>query len=280
MSSTEKNSTVYPPGSSLLFFSDAHLGAFSDDRNRQLERELVELMEYCEEQEIRPVILGDLFDYWMEFDSRPPPLAENLLTWFRNYHRRSGNQTLFVTGNHDNWSFGYLDSLGFDVEHEYRILRAGNKRILVLHGDGLADPAMNLPRPALHRLLRNSYFIWMYQRVFPPPLGWHLMKKFSKTSKQRNRTHFNSATVSNLDTWAHSRITEDPELDAVVYGHHHKPVHAALSGKNALNCGSFARFKTAALYTNGKFELVTWMRKRRKLQTFTQKLPERNGETI
>jgi len=265
--SIEKNSTPIEPGTTLLFLADVHLGAGTDSQTRDLEQMVIDLIRYCEDHKIVPVILGDLFDYWMEYPSGPPPLGEKLLRHFRDYHKRTGNHTLFVTGNHDNWTFGYLEQLGFDVEPEYRVLLCDDENILVLHGDGLQDRNMKIPRPFMHRLLRNSYFITIYQKLLSPQSGWKLMRWFSNTSR-KHPDHPKCRHKRNLlDNWAEQKVTNDPDITAVVYGHHHQPRLWQQDGKACLNCGSLSTHKTVGLYTNKTYQLVTWVADRRILET-------------
>lgn len=266
MSSIEKNSTS--PASyyhSCLFLSDVHLGGFSGEANRKLEQDVIRLVAWCENNKLPIIILGDFFDYWMEYPDRVPPVGQKLLEHFRNYHRKNNLSTLYVTGNHDNWTSGYLESFGFDIEHEYRIIATPAGNTLVFHGDGFRDPAMNFPRPLLHRLLRNSYFVSIYQTLLPPRLGWKLMKMYSKTGKKESDHPESLKMRAHLNTWARDRVRSEPELQAVIFGHHHHPFIENVDGKTSMNCGSFALERTAGLYTNENFQIVIWDGNKNKL---------------
>lgn len=259
LSSTEKNSTPVLPTRSLLFLSDVHLGAYTEAKNRILEEHLIHLVDYCQEHRLEIVILGDFFDYWMEYPGgRVPPLGEKILRHFQQYHARTGSHTLFVTGNHDNWTNGYLSGLGFDVENEYRIIQEADISIMALHGDGLNDPEMGLPRPFMHRFLRNSYFISLYQKLLPPRLGWIGMRIFSGTSRKSGERNKNSHKRTTLDAWARNRVLTDDRMQAIVYGHHHRPVLWSQQNQTCMNCGSFGNDFSLGLYANKTFEIVTW----------------------
>ncbi len=259
MSSTERNSISILPSRSLLFLSDVHLGGWSADKNRILEEQLIRLVDFCRENALEIVILGDFFDYWMEYPAgKVPPLGDRILEHFHRYHIRTGSHTLFVTGNHDNWTNGYLVDLGFDLEHEYRIIQDAETSIMVLHGDGLRDPAMGLPRPRMHRILRNAYFIKMYQTLLPPRLGWFGMRLFSRLSRTTGDAAPHSDGRAMLDEWAISKVLADDRIQAVVYGHHHRPVLWKQQGLTCMNCGSFGSDYSLGLYANKAFETVTW----------------------
>ncbi len=259
LSSTEKNSTPVLPARSILFLSDVHLGAWPDEKNRDMENHLILLIDYCEQHELEIVILGDFFDFWMEYPGNTvPPLGQKVLRRFHDFHKQTNSHTLYVTGNHDNWTNGYLRNLGFDLEHEYRIVEESTVSMMVLHGDGLKDPEMQLPRPAMHRFLRNSYFIRMYQKILPPRFGWMGMQLFSRSSRKSGKRNRNSDRRAILDTWARNRVMSDDRVQAIVYGHHHKPVLWKQNGLTCMNCGCFGTDYSLGLYANSTFELVTW----------------------
>ncbi len=264
--STEKNKNRQS-ADGHIFISDVHLGAFDDQHNERLEEELMRLVSYCEENGLRITLLGDFFDYWMEYGDEPPPVGKKILQHFREFHERTGSHTLFVTGNHDNWTNGYLPSLGFDMEHEYRIIQVGARSCMVLHGDGLTAPEMKLPRPLVHRFLRNSYFTLIYRAILPRRLGWHLMKTFSGMSRWKQNPERMTENRNKLDRWAANRVTSDPDIHAIIYGHHHSARLEKHNGNISMNCGFFGRDRIAGLHTNGKFKLVKWEADTYDLQT-------------
>jgi UDP-2,3-diacylglucosamine pyrophosphatase LpxH len=246
------------PDMPTLFLSDVHLGAFSDSDNRKIESDLIRLIHYCETKQLRMVILGDFFDFWMEYSGKPPPLGQAVLRRFRDYHSKTGSHTLYITGNHDNWTDEYLRKVGFDVEHEYRILRSNDTSIMVMHGDGLQDPGMKLPRPAMHRFLRNPYFVSLYQAILPSTPGWSIMQMFSGMNRKMEDSAKSRRQRELLDAWARTRVRDDDSIQAIIYGHHHHPVLWQKRGKTCMNCGFFGRDRTAGLYTNNNFKIVIW----------------------
>lgn len=258
MSYTEKNRTEVTTDSSFLFLADVHLGAFTDKENTRIEKDLIALIDFCEEQQITPVILGDFFDYWMEYADQPPPLGEQVLARFKRFHQSTNSHTLYITGNHDNWTGNYLTSLGFDVEGEYRVIETSGMTIMVMHGDGLSDPALHFPRPAMHRFLRNSYFVQIYQALLPPRLGWYCMKKFSGSSKVTSRSAKDKNNEDRLNAWAQHYVLQNDAIQAVIYGHHHKKYLWQQNGATCMNPGSFGTERSVGLYTNKKFQIVTW----------------------
>lgn len=246
-----------------LFLSDAHLGGFSKEKNRKIEEDLIELVDYCLEQQIQIAVLGDLFDYWMEYPGSIPALGKKLLDRFEEYNSRMG-RTIYITGNHDNWTRDHFEKRGFEVTGEQKMLSLGGKKIMLLHGDGLRHKRFNLPRPAIHRLLRNPKFIRLYQKLLPPRAGLTLMKYFSRLNRMLEK---NRNKQEKLNKWAKTEL-EKTDTDVIICGHDHIPRVKKFDFGTFLNLGNFCHNRTVALYNNGSFCLVLWDEEKQNLRPF------------
>ncbi|AXJ01528.1 UDP-2,3-diacylglucosamine hydrolase [Cyclonatronum proteinivorum] len=249
---------VTPCAGDYVFVSDVHLGGFEVAENERIERNMLELLRHVEENKLRLVIAGDLFDYWMDYRNQWPRIFDRVLEAFQGFHERTQTSTLFITGNHDNWTGPKLPEIGFELEHEYRILEIEQRKVLVMHGDGLSDPDMKLPRPAFHRFLRNPYFIKLYQFFFPPAAGIELMRQFSKKSKLRDYMLRPDNKPRMLDVWATEFLKADNKADVLLCGHHHNAIHLKVGTREYLNLGNFGFGETLALHTKEGFALVKW----------------------
>lgn len=247
----------------LLFISDVHLGGFSRSENKLIEKRLIRFIDFCENNDYKIHILGDLFDYWMEYPNYKPGVGENLLERFHAYNYRTG-PTLYITGNHDNWTNGYFKTLGFEVERNHRFLQVNGKKVMLLHGDGLENPTFDLQRPLFHRLLRDSRFIKLYQTVLPPAAGIKVMKNFSRLARAREV----SETEKNLNNWAQNEL-ERRETDLIICGHDHTPRMLRFSFGTFINLGTFYEHQTVATYNNREFSLVVWDDATGNLKPFT-----------
>lgn len=234
-----------------LFLSDVHIGAFEAETDRQIQRDLIALVNYCETRNFTIHILGDLFDYWMEYPSWNPPLGKPILLRLQKYMERNGPIN-YITGNHDNWTKGYFENLGFTVNSEFFDLSLGGNRFFLQHGDGLKDPAYRLPRPILHRVLRNKMFVKMYQMILPPSLGMKAMQMFSNLSKQRAY-----CAPGVLNDWAKEFLTTT-DFDYAICGHDHQPRVLDFEDGRYINLGTFFQHRTVGLYTNNDLQLVVW----------------------
>ena len=227
-----------------IFLSDVHLGAFSAKTNKQIEEDLLALIEYCKQRHIELHILGDLFDYWMEFPEKGfvPQLGKN----------ETVSPALFVTGNHDNWTFGHFKERGFDLEENFRLKEINGKRFLLMHGDGVAAAKIDFPRAAFHQLLRHSNFVNAYQKVLPPATGLALMKKFSSLTRRRDNHN-----PEPLNRQA-KKIFSRHRLDYIITGHDHVPRVETFPQGRYINCGPFFNKRTLVLHTKDDTQLVTW----------------------
>lgn len=241
------------PTAPLLFLSDAHLGGFSEEKNEELEQQLIHLIDYCQAHGIKIFVLGDLFDYWMEYPGYVPDLGKNLNKRFEQYNDELG-PTLYITGNHDNWTRSYFEDIGFWIESEYRKLVIGDQKLLLVHGDGILDESGHLKRPPMHRLLRNETFVSYYQKLLPPKAGLWTMKWFSRLNRLFGSLR---ADPVPLNAWGEDTL-EGTDIDIIICGHDHFPRKKEFNFGTFLNLGTFYKHRTMALYNNRGFNLVVW----------------------
>ncbi len=238
---------------SHVFISDVHLGAFRGEAKKSVESDLIALIRYCTEHRVRLSILGDLFDYWMEFPDQQyvPDTGAEVLDVFEEYNRRV-QPALYITGNHDNWTFGHFEERGFDVEPGFRILNIDDQKVFLMHGDGKYRGGNRLHYTGLHALLRNQRFISAYQKLFRPELALRIMKSFShSTSKVDRRDLFPLNNQAEL-------ILETMDVDWVIMGHDHLPRRETFALGSYINTGTFFSHRTVAVHNNSGFGLVKW----------------------
>ena len=236
---------------SHIFLSDVHLGAFDDETNKKIENDLLSLIDYCKENRIGISILGDLFDYWMEYPGKVPDLGVRVLNALSDYNRTI-KPILYITGNHDNWTFDYFSKLGFDVESEFRIISISNKKLFLHHGDGFRDEKLGLQRQLMHRVLRNKNFVKFYQAIFPFRAGIGLMKLFSNLNRQ-----ICVPDPTNLNQWSESALKNN-DFNMILCGHDHIPRMETFDFGTYINLGTFFHHRSLVLYTENQFQLVTW----------------------
>jgi UDP-2,3-diacylglucosamine pyrophosphatase LpxH len=242
------------PHREYVFISDVHLGAFQPTEAKAIEQEFIALVEFCIAYELKLFILGDLFDYWMEYPKKQwvPNISPDVLEVLKRYNHQV-EPIVYITGNHDNWDFGYFESLGFDVETDYRSLNLAGLQVLLIHGDGhYIDDQKPLKRPLFHRMLRSKAFIKLYQSLLPPEMGIGVMKHFSKASKVRD---IHSATALNIHA---EQVLNSTNFDYILSGHDHIPRMETFTGGRYINLGTFFHHRSLVLYNKDGFHLVSW----------------------
>jgi UDP-2,3-diacylglucosamine hydrolase len=166
-----------------IFVSDVHLGTryagAREDREALFERFLLGL----EGRASHLFLLGDIFEFWMEYRHVIPKHHFGVLAALHRL-RRAGVEIHYLCGNHD-FSLGrfFRDTLGVLTHDGPFAVELQGKRLLLLHGDGLnpADKAYRLVRKVLHSRWAN--FLW---KLIHPDLGMRLAFGVGKASRDRD----------------------------------------------------------------------------------------------
>ena len=125
--------------------SDLHLGAEAAMSSVDRERAFVTWMRDAARGEGfaqgRPAtelhLVGDLFDFWFEYKRAVPKGGVRLMGAMAEL-TDAGLPIHFHVGNHDMWTFGYLqDELGVHVHREPVVQTWDGLTCMVGHGDGL-----------------------------------------------------------------------------------------------------------------------------------------------
>lgn len=240
---------------SWIIISDVHLGGFDSNTNSLLLSEFKGIVNFAKLNRFGLIINGDLFDYYMEFSGKVPPVVVEGVAVLVDYLALTSIPPVYITGNHDNWDDGYLEKHGFCVIHEEYVTQFDSKKIFIAHGDGLNDSKYGLPRPLMHRILRNPRFIQLFKLLTTVSTGNWIMKWFSRIN--RNFDSNNETTTKRIDDWA-TRMLSETSIDVVITAHHHHPRFRKFNNKLYLNSGCFYLDRTMILYTNNEFELVKW----------------------
>ncbi|TNE73161.1 hypothetical protein EP331_05240 [bacterium] len=238
-----------------LFISDCHFGGKDIPNQEELFIVFQQVIKWAITNEYKVNLLGDIFDYWMEFDSGYYPVEfDFILKELRIVEKKQG-PILFITGNHDNWTNGFLESQGFDIEENYKLLSIGGQQVLLVHGDGKVQSDWTIKRPFLHRFLRNKPFIKFYKWIQSDRMALKSMIYFSWINRKLRPTKPEEA--QKLDNWATQLFTRLP-IDVILAGHDHIPRTIRVNDCKYLNLGAFFEDKTFALYNKNGFELVAW----------------------
>ncbi len=113
----------------IYFLSDAHLGSLAIERGYAQQKKLIALLEEMSKDAVSVYMLGDMFDFWMEYfiSDKSKRQYHPFCKQLRKMAKKGIHIHMFV-GNHDLWTFGGLARLtGAEIHYEpTTIIRYGN----------------------------------------------------------------------------------------------------------------------------------------------------------
>lgn len=196
------------------FISDAHLGVNPPGALPDREKALVRFVESLKGNASHLVIVGDLFEFWYEYNDYVNRNHFDLFFALRQLVQ-SGCEVHLLQGNHD---FAYGDffpkSIGAQV-HKEVVLEIQGKRVFFRHGDGVAksDFGYRIFRRILDFPLNRFLF-----RQIHPDWGMALARFVGRNSRKVGESRI--IKMEEYLHWAECMLREN-KCDCCVLGHHH-----------------------------------------------------------
>ena len=238
-----------PEPGCAYFVADAHLGQGTADRNRERERDLLDLFDRVRQERAALYVNGDLFDFWFEYGHAIPKRYVRVLQELGEL-RRAGLDVTYVGGNHDFWIGDYLKrELDVTFTDLPLPLSIQGRRIMLAHGDGLGpgDHGYKLLKRVLRNGVARGLFRWIH-----PDIGIPLATMTSHTSRHK------APRVNRDEAWLLERIARPwfrEGYDAVVLAHYHVPLHRKEADGELLVLGDWIERRTYARLEGGVFRL-------------------------
>lgn len=216
------------------FLSDAHLGCRMIADTHAHEQKLVDWLDMAQKDATALFLLGDIFDFWFEYTYVVPKGFTRVLGKLREITEK-GISVHFFVGNHDLWTFGYLqDEIGLTVHYSPETMQLGNKQFFLAHGDGLGDKSRTFS--LIRVIFHNKVCQWLFRTLIPP--SWGL--KFGYTWSKNNRKKHEKANVGYqgeekepLVRFAKKHAKEHA-IDYYLFGHRHILLHLMLANKSQM----------------------------------------------
>ena len=246
--------------------SDLHLGAPSVDSSVSRERAFVSWMRQAASGEgfakghkaTEIHLVGDIFDFWFEYGKAIPKGGARLMGAIAEI-TDVGVPVHFHVGNHDMWTFGYLEEeLGITVHREPILRTWDGLTCYVGHGDGLGpgDKRYKWLKKVFTSSICQSAFRWVH-----PDWGISLARAWSLKSRQHADAPVNDLTREHLYAFAQNWLHDDakPHVDAFVFGHRHWPLNVVIEGSSSryVNAGDWLTHRTSVMIYNGEVDLLT-----------------------
>ena len=216
----------------VYFLSDAHLGSLALDHRRTQERRLVRFLDNIKETAAAVYLLGDMFDFWDEYKYVVPKGYTRFLGKLSELTDR-GVEVHFFTGNHDLWTYGYLEQeCGVIVHRKPETTEIYGKVFFLAHGDGLGDPDNRF------KLLRRLFHNRTCQRLLNaihPRWGMALGLNWAKHSRLKRPNGKEPPYMGEdrefLVLFTKEYMKTHRNIDYFIYGHRHIELDITLERK-------------------------------------------------
>lgn len=235
-------------GTNIYFASDFHLGIPDQQSSRKREQKVVQWLETIREDVEELFLVGDVFDFWFEYKQAIPKGYVRLLGKIAEL-TDSGIPVHFFTGNHDLWTFGYLQNeLGVQVYHQPLRRELKGKQFLIGHGDGLG------PKDKGYKLLKKVFANETCQRAFRlvhPDIGIKIANKWSLKSRYAEEgiiDDFRGEEDEWLIQYCRHKLAHD-DIDYFIFGHRHMPIDYRLNANSRyINLGDWINYYSYAVF--------------------------------
>ncbi|MBN1128424.1 MAG: UDP-2,3-diacylglucosamine diphosphatase [Chitinispirillaceae bacterium] len=233
----------------LYVVSDAHLGA-SFSGAAEWERSLIAFLRFLRVRASALYLLGDLFDFWIEYRHAIRP------DYFRTVHElknlvEAGIPVHYFAGNHDFALGPFLsDTVGIEVHPGHADLVLQGRKVHLYHGDGIIR--RDVGYRVLKRILRSPFNQAVY-KLLHPSIGIALGSFCSGTSRKYNEHNMTEAMLAEYRRNAKSLL--DRGSDIVFFAHTHLAELSRWGEKTYCNTGSWMRQCNYATMAGGMARL-------------------------
>jgi UDP-2,3-diacylglucosamine hydrolase len=237
--------------SAAYFISDAHLGIPVPGHNDR-QKHLFSFLDEIEDSAEALYIVGDLFDFWIEYKHAIRPDYFAVVARLRRLVD-SGVELHYLAGNHDFALGPFLrDTVGLCIHLDHVETTIQGKRVHLYHGDGVVKKDVGYR--ILKRVLRNPVNQRLY-KLLHPDIGVPLASFFSGNSRKMLADWLTEKRLEEYRCCARSLLENN---DIVIFGHTHKPEVRKYGNGVYINTGEWIRKYTFAKMENGTAGLWEW----------------------
>lgn len=234
-----------------IIVADIHFGRLEQHAEREKEAALVACLRSLSAGMKRLILLGDVFDYYIEYRHLIPRGYSRFMGLLAEL-TDAGTELVYIVGNHDPWHLDYFsEEFGARVYSDEMIDEDNGARTYFHHGDGIARKSATYNR--LRRILRHPIPVSLYRHVLPGDLGVRLARYVS-------RNYGDEGVDENVadDLRAEAQRLLDGGFGRVVMGHSHLPEVTSMRGGVYMNPGSWQEFRTVLRLSDDEGSLLTW----------------------
>ncbi|HAN76891.1 MAG TPA: UDP-2,3-diacylglucosamine hydrolase [Bacteroidales bacterium] len=238
----------------VYFVSDAHLGSGINTLERELK--LVKWLESIKPSTEALYLMGDIFDFWFEWSKVVPRGYTRLFGKLIEF-TDAGIQVHFFTGNHDIWSFGFLEhEIGMQVHRNPITATHFGKKFYLAHGDGLGPG--NRKFLFLKSLFTARWAQWLFARLHPN-LAIKMALDWSGASRKSHTVYDMQFKGEQEPLVIHANeVLKTEYFDYFVFGHRHVSEKVVLQNHQSelIFLGDWITFYTFSRFDGNKLEIV------------------------
>lgn len=205
------------------FVSDVHLGSnlMGGSEREKAFRDFLRGIDPSKTEAL--FLLGDIWDFWWEYKTVVPKGNERIFAALCDL-MDAGVKVYFCEGNHDMWTFEYLQSLGIQKVSQPFVVKIGAKTFCVGHGDYLG------PSPLGYRLMywiMHCKALQFCYSLLHPTFAASVASFFSQSSRKRHygkRAYVFTGVREPIIHFVHD-FAEEHQIDHFVFGHYHSSMH-------------------------------------------------------
>jgi UDP-2,3-diacylglucosamine hydrolase len=215
-----------------VFISDIHLGVQGEGQVADRETKLVQLLNSLQGNTKTLVLVGDVFEFWMEYHWYVPKQHFKVLSALYQLSQ-SGTDLHYIAGNHDFYLGEFFDKELNIKTHQSLMLNIQGKRVFFKHGDGLAesDWAYRLAR----RVITHPVNLFLFRLLHP---DWGMALARFVGGKSRKANYAVRCPVEEYQRAAQAIILEQG-CDIFVQGHTHDSTVVDLESGQWIKCGQW-----------------------------------------
>ena len=241
--------------SKIYFASDQHLGAPTAALSFPREQKFVAWLDEVKQDAAAIFLLGDLFDFWFEYQTVVPKGFVRVLGKLAEI-RDAGIPIYFFLGNHDLWMGDYFQKeLNIPVFYDNEEFTFNGKTFLIGHGDGKGPGDIGYKR--MKKVFTNPFSKWLF-RWLHPDIGVKLAQYLSVKNKLISGVE-DVKYLGEDQEWLVQyckRKLKTKSYNFFVFGHRHLPLEIELT-KNSkyINLGDWIGYFTYGVFDGTNFEL-------------------------
>ena len=237
----------------IYFASDFHLGIPDYTSSLEREKKIVRWLDSIKYDAQRIYLVGDIFDFWYEYQHVVPRGYVRLLGKLAEL-RDSGIEMHIFTGNHDLWMFGYFEEeLNIPVHHNSIQFEANGKRFFVGHGDGIGPGDRGFK--IMKKVFTSKIAQFLYS-LLHPWLAFKIARYFSHNSRIMNEVEQFLGEDKEWQVIYAKEVLQKQHVDYFLFGHRHIVLELPIGeGSKFINLGDWVKYFTYAEFDGNTCEI-------------------------